>query len=266
MYAPYPYTINKNQLVQATMMLPDLVVKTSEIPWEMMAEEFVPLTVEDSVDEVRVSHNGFTSNQTSPRGSSADLRRNSSGALSDKSPRASLDTKDKKRHNFNFENQQLTRANSTGSVASSTIGHNDKLEVLAPLFQEIVPVTSSTFVITSDGESDEEITKDLSDSAVAAKHEEKLKYMKQRWELLQSLKRNNSHNFGVSNVDSAATLGSNNNKKKKSKSTTYYPKKKFSSDISTELCTTTNSSTDSINEVVKIDENGIDSNHDVSAY
>ena len=266
LYAPYPYAMNKNQLVQATMIIPDLVVKTSEIPWEMMAEEFVPLTVEDTVDDVRVSHNGFTSSQSSPRGSAAELRRSSSGAFSDKSPRTSLDTKDKKRHSFNFENQQLSRTDSAGSIASSSIGLNDKLEVLAPLFQEIVPVTSSAFVITSDGESDEEITKDLSDNAVAAKHEEKLKYMKQRWELLQSLKRHNGHNFSVSHVDSAATQCHNNNKKKKVKSTTYQPKKKLSSEISTELRTTANSSSDSINEVVKVYENGADGNHYDSSY
>lgn len=263
LYAPYPYTINKNQLAQATIIIPDLVVKTSEIPWEMMAEEFVPLTVEETNDDVRVTHNGFTSTQSSPRGSSSDLRRNSSNTFSEKTPRSSHDSKDKKRLSFNFENQQISRASSAGSISSSIIGSNEKQEVLAPLFQEIVPVTSSAFVITSDGESDEEITKDLSDSAVAAKHEEKLKYMKQRWELLQSLKRSNSHNFTMNHIDSAVQGSS---KKKKNKST-YYSKKRLNGvdSISAELSVAANGSTDSINEEAKIGENGLDSSCEVVA-
>jgi len=184
-------SVNKETVLTANIIMPDLLIRTTDIPWKLVANEFASLDNDSFESMVPI----------------AQTPRNSDRLTA---------------------NRVLSHRSSTDSFFSENNSIFKKAtEVYAPTFRSVRPL--SEFQQSDDN--DDETVEDISDETVLQRHENGLQNMRDHWAKIKQLKRElkelnatGTYKFDPDNPDAVPTVGRkrsrNSNKVKKINSNT----------------------------------------------
>ena len=187
-YNPTP-PAPKGAPISATIVMPDLVVRTCEVPWSMVAVEFTTLDLDHdecgsntSPRDLRISRESF--------GSSLDLH--ATGSNNNSNNKRSI-AKSSHNSSFSFSEQENVGLGMTANKSLIGTGIGKVLQdVISPQFSEITPIELKVLSEgreLSSADDDSERDEELTDTAVALRHEKVLKNMRERWARILELKR-----------------------------------------------------------------------------
>jgi hypothetical protein len=220
LYASNSFPVsNKSQgPITVTNVLPDLCIRTSEIPWKMVANEFILLNADELDILLPQSPRDPTPHSTRTR----LLRTNSNVENPINRSESNVSNKIRKRRFSDLDlSSSLTPSTSnrvigTGSNGGYGLGlglglkKSTSFEISAPQFRVVTKMTKNIYeeMIANGGEDSGE-EEDLSDEAVLQRHEDVLKVMRDKWASLVKLKKEMRElNNPSSSSNSLASLAS----------------------------------------------------------